>query len=89
MLRSLFRRRPDELTATPLVAGQAARVPPGVCIYAVGDIHGRVDLLEEIHRLIAEDAALLTPGTNKVVVYKGQGDTNDAANFECRAAPGR
>ena len=53
------------------MAGQAARVPPGVCVYAVGDIHGRVDLLEEIHRLIAEDAALLTPGTHKVVVYLG------------------
>jgi serine/threonine protein phosphatase 1 len=71
LLRSLFRRRPDELTATPVVAGQAARVPPGVCVYAVGDIHGRVDLLEQMHRLIAEDAALLTPGTNKVVVYLG------------------
>ena len=71
MLRSLFRRKPDELTATPLVAGQPARVPPGVCVYAVGDIHGRVDLLEEMHRLIAEDAALLTPGTNKLVVYLG------------------
>ena len=46
-------------------------MPPGVCVYAVGDIHGRVDLLEEMHRLIAEDAALLTPGTNKLVVYLG------------------
>jgi serine/threonine protein phosphatase 1 len=54
-----------------VVAGQPSRVPPGVCIYAVGDIHGRVDLLEQMHRLIAQDAALLTPGTNKVVVYLG------------------
>ena len=46
-------------------------MPPGVCVYAVGDIHGRVDLLEQMHRLIAEDAALLTPGTSKVVVYLG------------------
>ena len=71
MLRSLFRRTPDELTAAPTVAGQPARVPPGVCVYAVGDIHGRVDLVEHMHRLITDDAALLTPGTSKVVVYLG------------------
>ncbi|HEX6114792.1 MAG TPA: metallophosphoesterase family protein [Geminicoccaceae bacterium] len=71
MLRSLFRRTPHELTAAPTVAGQPARVPPGVCLYAVGDIHGRADLLEEMHRLIAEDAAALTPGTGKLVVYLG------------------
>ena len=46
-------------------------MPPGVCVYAIGDIHGRVDLLQEMHRLIAEDAASRTPGTNKVVVYLG------------------
>ena len=71
MLRSLFRRTPDELAAAPTVAGQPARVPPGVCLYAVGDIHGRADLLKEMHRLIADDAALLTPGTSKVVIYLG------------------
>ena len=40
-------------------------------MYAVGDIHGRADLLAQMHRLIAEDAALLTPGTSKVVIYLG------------------
>jgi serine/threonine protein phosphatase 1 len=54
-----------------MVGGNPARVPPGVCVYAVGDIHGRVDLLVEMHRLILEDAAHITPGTNKVVVYVG------------------
>jgi serine/threonine protein phosphatase 1 len=71
LLRSLFRRTPDELAAAPTVGGQPARVPPGVCVYAVGDIHGRADLLQAMHRLIADDAALLTPGTSKVVVYLG------------------
>jgi serine/threonine protein phosphatase 1 len=37
----------------------------------VGDIHGRIDLLEEMHRLIAEDATLLTPGTSKILIYLG------------------
>lgn len=55
----------------PTAAGRAARVPPGVCVYAVGDIHGRVDLLAELHRLIADDAEHLTPGTEKLVVYVG------------------
>jgi serine/threonine protein phosphatase 1 len=71
VLRSLFRRPPLDLTAAPTVAGQPARVPPGACVYAVGDIHGRADLLKEMHRLIAEDAAALTPGTGKLVVYLG------------------
>jgi serine/threonine protein phosphatase 1 len=71
LLRSLFRRTLDDLAATPTVAGQPARVPPGVCVYAVGDIHGRADLLQQMQRLIAEDAAFLTPGTSKVVIYLG------------------
>lgn len=55
----------------PAVGGEPARVPPGVCVYAIGDIHGRADLLLEMHRLIAEDARQLTPGTDRIVVYVG------------------
>lgn len=36
-----------------------AAVPPGQLVYAVGDIHGRADLLAEMLRQIAEDAAPL------------------------------
>jgi serine/threonine protein phosphatase 1 len=61
----------DAGPSRPTAAGRPARVPPGVCVYAVGDIHGRVDLLAEIQRLIAEDASHLTPGTDKLVVYVG------------------
>jgi serine/threonine protein phosphatase 1 len=71
LLKSLFRRNADVASLRPTAAGHPARVPPGVCVYAVGDIHGRVDLLSELHRLIAEDASLLTPGTDKLVVYVG------------------
>ena len=35
---------------------QAPRVPEGVRIYAVGDIHGRADLLAEVLDRIAEHA---------------------------------
>jgi serine/threonine protein phosphatase 1 len=71
LLRSLFRRPTEHLSSPPAVAGQPARVPPGVCVYAIGDIHGRVDLLREMHRLVVDDAAHITPGTTKVVVYLG------------------
>jgi serine/threonine protein phosphatase 1 len=71
LLKSFFRRNLDVGAVRPTAAGRPARVPPGVCVYAVGDIHGRVDLLAELHRLISEDASHLTPGTEKLVVYVG------------------
>lgn len=46
------------------------RVPEGLRIYAVGDIHGRADLLGRLHRLIAEDGAARAPAA-KAVVYLG------------------
>ncbi len=46
-------------------------MPPGVCVYAIGDIHGRVDLLEALHREIVADAEQLTPGTDKLALYVG------------------
>ena len=48
-----------------------AEVPDGVRVYAVGDIHGRVDLLDRLHTMIREDAADVRPGFEKVVVYLG------------------
>ncbi len=45
-------------------------VPPGTRLYAIGDIHGRADLLRRIHRLIYEDACHAQAG-RKVVVYLG------------------
>jgi serine/threonine protein phosphatase 1 len=36
-------------------APSAARVPSGIRIYAIGDIHGRADLLDHMSRLIAAD----------------------------------
>lgn len=55
----------------PMVGGRPSRVPRGVCAYAIGDLHGRADLLRRMHRLIRDDAALLPPGTERVVVYLG------------------
>lgn len=71
MLRSLFRRPPEIQPSDPSIEGRPAQVPPGVCVYAVGDIHGRADLLFHMHQLIIEDANLLTPGTDRLVIYVG------------------
>jgi calcineurin-like phosphoesterase family protein len=46
------------------------RVPDGRRVYAIGDIHGRLDLLVEIERRIADDAAA-SPAARPLVVYLG------------------
>jgi serine/threonine protein phosphatase 1 len=47
-----------------------ACVPPGVRVYAVGDIHGCARLLRQVHALIQKDAAA-APEPRRVVVYLG------------------
>jgi serine/threonine protein phosphatase 1 len=46
------------------------RVPAGTRVYAIGDIHGRSDLLREINQLIHEDAYARQAPRN-VVIYLG------------------
>ncbi len=43
----------------------------GTRLYAVGDIHGRADLLERLHRRIEDDARDASKRTRKIVVYLG------------------
>ncbi|MCE2509408.1 MAG: serine/threonine protein phosphatase [Alphaproteobacteria bacterium] len=47
-----------------------AKIPNGTVAYAIGDIHGRVDLLEELQAKIQEDARTQA-GKRHVVVYLG------------------
>ncbi len=47
-----------------------AALPPGQRLYAIGDIHGRSDLLESLHRRIQDDAAG-AGSREKTVVYLG------------------
>lgn len=47
-----------------------ASAPPGARIYAIGDIHGHVDLLADLHRRIVDDM-VASPAARKVVVYLG------------------
>ena len=44
------------------------RAPPNSCIYAIGDIHGRVDLLDALYRRIEADQ---TTAERRVVVHVG------------------
>jgi serine/threonine protein phosphatase 1 len=64
MLARLFGLR------TPKAAPVLPRVPDGTRVYAIGDIHGRLDLLVEIERRIADDAAAAETARN-IVVYLG------------------
>lgn len=46
------------------------RTPADVVIYAIGDIHGRLDLLDELHRRILADAAV-RPARQHLLIYLG------------------
>jgi serine/threonine protein phosphatase 1 len=49
---------------------RSASVPEGCVVYAIGDVHGRADLLERLQDLIQEDADR-SSAARKVVVYLG------------------
>lgn len=50
---------------------RVASLPGNMRVYAVGDIHGRADLLRQLHHLIIDDAADLGKDSHRVVVYLG------------------
>jgi serine/threonine protein phosphatase 1 len=61
--------------STPRVTSFAAphndaRAPEGLRIYAIGDIHGRLDLLRQMHEQICDDAAS-AGAMRKKVIYLG------------------
>ncbi|MFQ5765163.1 MAG: metallophosphoesterase family protein [Rhodospirillales bacterium] len=67
----------------PAAAGSRseARAPEGSRVYAVGDIHGRADLLARLHRQIIEDAGD-DAGLRRVVVYLGDYVDRGPQSFE-------
>ena len=48
---------------------EEARLPPGLRVYAIGDIHGRADLLDRLHDQIEADLA--TAPAKTAIVYLG------------------
>jgi diadenosine tetraphosphatase ApaH/serine/threonine PP2A family protein phosphatase len=69
-IQRLFGNRAQGQAAGARVPESPA-VPEGHRIYAIGDIHGRADLLRQLHALIAEDAASAVENIQKTVVYLG------------------
>lgn len=59
------------LTRRPRLTVDTAQVPSGLRVYAIGDVHGRVDLLRQLHRMIIADAAHADPAIRKLVIYLG------------------
>jgi len=65
MFRGLFKRQ-RPVAAEPM----AAEIPEGCVVWAVGDIHGRLDLLEPLLAEILDDLDR-APARRKVVVFLG------------------
>lgn len=66
MISRLFARRRSAADAAP----RRGRVAPGKRVYAIGDIHGRLDLLKQIHDLLNHDITR-SSADEIVVVYLG------------------
>lgn len=64
MIGQLFRRRP------PAPAIRRAAAPAGAVVWAVGDVHGRLDLLEPLVAAIEADLAA-SSAARKLVVFLG------------------
>jgi serine/threonine protein phosphatase 1 len=60
----------DKVVGAVRGGATGARVPPQRRVYAIGDIHGRLDLLRRLHEQIARDIAAASP-QRPVVVYLG------------------
>ncbi|MDB5510731.1 MAG: serine/threonine protein phosphatase [Enterovirga sp.] len=65
----MFKNILAKLRATkPEAVPQAPRLPEGLRVYAVGDIHGRVDLLQRMRDLIAADMKRSRPDAVQIVL---------------------
>jgi len=56
---------------TPRLGSRVPCLPENMRLYAIGDIHGRADLLRQLLRVIEEDAQGLAPETQKILVFLG------------------
>ena len=48
-----------------------ATVPDDIRVYAIGDIHGRADLLRQMHQMILEDASKKGASLQNLIIYLG------------------
>lgn len=63
MFHKLFSRRKPALAAAPSTGGRL--------VYAVGDIHGRLDLLDLLMESVAADVAAMKPAERPILVFLG------------------
>src|SRR5215510_12874428 len=49
---------------------RSASIPVGLRVYAIGDIHGRLDLLNRLHQMILNDAGS-SNADERIVIYLG------------------
>lgn len=57
--------------AAPVKVTRETHAPDGQCLYAIGDIHGRRDLLEKLIDLIEEDTHSLPDDVRPMIVFLG------------------
>ena len=69
LLKTFFTRKSPEVPQEP--PSSPPKIPDNTLVYAVGDIHGRVDLLRQMHGLILQDAAPLPEDVRRIVIYLG------------------
>ncbi len=58
-------------TAVKVPVQRVTAAPEGLCLYAIGDIHGRRDLLDKLLVQITEDAARLPEGIKPQIIFLG------------------
>ncbi len=61
----------DVRSSSPAKITRQSFAPEGQCIYAIGDIHGRRDLLEKLIDKIDEDSKDLTGITSRTLIFLG------------------
>ena len=70
-LLNKFRARGSDQTAEPPYELSLGRIPDGERLYAIGDIHGRLDLLQELHEAIAAARGSSGAGQRVPIIYLG------------------
>lgn len=81
----MLRQRSGSKTAAPSTQpawSTGARVPDGHRVYAIGDIHGRCDLLLQLHRKIVADVRARPGPTRRTLVYLGDYIDRGASSFD-------
>ena len=71
LLKRLFQRPRPPIDETPLIGDRPPRVPDGIRVYAIGDVHGRMDLLRALEAKIVADAAACASRCRNLLVYLG------------------